>query len=510
MTQGILVIAEHRQQALRPVSLELVTAAQGVRGAFGDKVTVAVIGKGARSHESALSVAGVDELVFVETPDTEFEADTWEAAVTALAEELKPAVVLVAHSVDSMAFAAGLAVKRGWGYATDVFGLAEDGGALVGHARRLRPEAQRRAGVPGPRDGAGGGARRQLQAAAAAGLAGRARPRLRGPKARTRSVAYIEPPSTGDIDMTTREFILSVGRGVGEQDNIERFRELADALGASLGCSRPVADSGCCRSRARSASRQDGRVLQAVRGHGHLRRDPAPGRHEARGDRGRGQHRSQRIHLHRRPLRGGRRHVRDCRRAREATRLAAGVPAGASRAGRFFHPRSPYHQTTEETHEDAPSLPLGPCRCDRARMRGRPGGPRRRGQRGHAPPVAAAAYPEPAAAAAEAPAPDYTLTTNVGLFSQYVFRGISYTQEKPAVQGGADFAHSSGLYAGIWGSNVSSKAINEAVGEIDVYGGWAPTVATSPSTSACCASTSPTATIRAPARTTTPPRPTSA
>ena len=92
------------------------------------------------------------------------------------------------------------------------------------------------------------------------------------------------------------------------------------------------------------------------------------------------------------------------------------------------------------------------------------------------PPVAAAAYPEPAAAAAEAPAPDYTLTTNVGLFSQYVFRGVSYTQEKPAVQGGADFAHSSGLYAGIWGSNVSSKAINEAVGEIDVYGGWAPTV----------------------------------
>ena len=57
-------------------------------------------------------------------------------------------------------------------------------------------------------------------------------------------MAFIEPPSTGDIDMTTREFILSVGRGVGEQDNIGRFRELADSLGASLGCSRPVADSG--------------------------------------------------------------------------------------------------------------------------------------------------------------------------------------------------------------------------------------------------------------------------
>jgi electron transfer flavoprotein alpha subunit len=244
MTQGILVIAEHRQQALRPVSLELVTAAQGVRAAFGDKVTVAVIGKGARSHERALSVAGVDELVFVETPDTEFEADTWDAAVTALAEELKPAVVLVAHSVDSMAYAAGLAVKRGWGYATDVFGLAEDGGQLIatrgGYGQKLNVElefpgretvlAAVRGGSFKPPQQPGSPAARDLAIAA--------------PKARTRNVAYIEPPSTGDIDMTTREFILSVGRGVGEQDNIERFRELADALGASLGCSRPVADSG--------------------------------------------------------------------------------------------------------------------------------------------------------------------------------------------------------------------------------------------------------------------------
>lgn len=76
---------------------------------------------------------------------------------------------------------------------------------------------------------------------------------------------------------------------------------------------------------------------------------------------------------------------------------------------------------------------------------------------------------EPPAAAA----PDYTLTTNVGLFSQYVFRGISYTQKKPAIQGGADLAHSSGLYVGIWGSQISGKAIQGATGEIDLYGGYA-------------------------------------
>lgn len=242
--QGILVIAEHRQQVLRPVTLELVSAAQGVRAGFGDKVTVAVIGRGGRAHEAALSVAGVDELVFVDTPEAEFEADTWEAAVTALAAEMQPALILVAHSVDSMAYAAVLAVRQNYGFATDVFALAAEDGALVatrgGYGQKLNVELE----FPGR-----GTVLLAVRAGSFKPPQAKAQPAARdfafeAKAPRTRNVAYIEPPSTGDIDMTTREFILSVGRGVGEQDNIERFRELAESLGASLGCSRPVADSG--------------------------------------------------------------------------------------------------------------------------------------------------------------------------------------------------------------------------------------------------------------------------
>jgi len=59
------------------------------------------------------------------------------------------------------------------------------------------------------------------------------------------------------------------------------------------------------------------------------------------------------------------------------------------------------------------------------------------------------------ASALPAFADDHTFTGNVGLFSQYIFRGLTQTNEKPALQGGFDYAHKSGLYAGIWGSNVS-------------------------------------------------------
>lgn len=65
----------------------------------------------------------------------------------------------------------------------------------------------------------------------------------------------------------------------------------------------------------------------------------------------------------------------------------------------------------------------------------------------------------------------HSTSANVGLFSDYLFRGISFSDDKPAIQGGFDYAHSSGLYLGTWASNLS---IDEETNiEIDVYGGFA-------------------------------------
>lgn len=87
-----------------------------------------------------------------------------------------------------------------------------------------------------------------------------------------------------------------------------------------------------------------------------------------------------------------------------------------------------------------------------------------------------------AQAAPAAPAPDWTFTGNLGLYSQYVFRGVSQTNEKPAIQGGFDLGHKSGFYLGAWGSNVSwisdgtagqpSGQTASASVEWDFYGGY--------------------------------------
>lgn len=76
------------------------------------------------------------------------------------------------------------------------------------------------------------------------------------------------------------------------------------------------------------------------------------------------------------------------------------------------------------------------------------------------------------AADPKAPTPDFEISGNFGLFSDYRFRGISQTNRDPALQGGFDVAHKSGIYVGTWGSNVSRWANPGGSMEIDVYGGY--------------------------------------
>src|SRR5262245_24510431 len=59
------------------------------------------------------------------------------------------------------------------------------------------------------------------------------------------------------------------------------------------------------------------------------------------------------------------------------------------------------------------------------------------------------------AQAPAAPASTHTITGNAGLYSQYIFRGLTQTDRDPAVQGGFDYSHSSGFYLGTWASNIS-------------------------------------------------------
>jgi electron transfer flavoprotein alpha subunit len=240
---AILVIAEQRRGELRPVSLELIGAAQALRR-DGDSVSVAVLAPSPGPLTAPLKLAGVDEIIAVKVASPEFDPDTFESALGALIGARKPEVVLVAHSVDSFGYAAALAAKLGLGFATDVFKVERDGDELVatrgGYGQKVNVEVDFpgrstvllaiRANVYKPPE----------QAASPSVV------EFTAPVTQSRSSGrdFIELASTDDVDMTQAEFILTVGRGIGEEAKIAQFKELADAVGATLGCSRPIADAG--------------------------------------------------------------------------------------------------------------------------------------------------------------------------------------------------------------------------------------------------------------------------
>ena len=90
--------------------------------------------------------------------------------------------------------------------------------------------------------------------------------------------------------------------------------------------------------------------------------------------------------------------------------------------------------------------------------------------------VANAAFAQTKAAE---PEPDYTAAFNVGVVSDYRYRGITQTRYRPALQAGFDFTHKSGFYAGTALSNIKwisdySTTANNVKGdvELDLYGGY--------------------------------------
>jgi uncharacterized protein (TIGR02001 family) len=82
----------------------------------------------------------------------------------------------------------------------------------------------------------------------------------------------------------------------------------------------------------------------------------------------------------------------------------------------------------------------------------------------------------PAVSSAEEAKSPYTFTGNIGVATQYIFRGLTQTNREPAVQGGFDFSHESGFYLGNWNSNINwltdGGSYASSSIEMDFYGGY--------------------------------------
>jgi electron transfer flavoprotein alpha subunit len=237
---SVLIVAEHLRGQVRPITLELVSAAREL----GEETAVAVIAKDPGALADQVDVEGVNEIVSVEVEQDEFENDVYREAVEQLISDRSPDVVLVGFTVNGMGYAPALAAKLGIGFASDVFSIDAQASRLVVerafygskvHAEVEFPEGKtvllmiRPTAWP-PAEGAGGAVEAELEAS----ISG----------SRARHVDFQEVAASGDVDITAADFLLSVGRGVGEKENLGQFEGLAEKMGATLSVSRPLVDQG--------------------------------------------------------------------------------------------------------------------------------------------------------------------------------------------------------------------------------------------------------------------------
>jgi electron transfer flavoprotein alpha subunit len=240
---GILVLAETRRGELRDVSLELIGAACGVKDAAGGRLAVAVVAADADAHAGALGLEGVDEVLTVASPVPHFEAHVAQRALEALIEQERPSLVLTGHTIDALGFAPAVAVRAGLGFASDVTALGWEDGPTASrgaYGDKLVAELDfpgrettllmLRAGAFEPATGSGGASTRAVAVELGDAVA-------------TEHVEFREV-AAGDVDITKADFLLSIGRGIEDRDNIPQFEELAEKLGATLSVSRPLVDAG--------------------------------------------------------------------------------------------------------------------------------------------------------------------------------------------------------------------------------------------------------------------------
>ena len=234
-----LVVAEHVRGELRPISLELIAAAKSL----GGPVEVAVVATDPSAFVDAVNVEGVDEILAVKVDGDEFENDVYQQVVEQLIAERSPDVVLLGFTVNSMGYGPAIAAKLGTGFASDVFSVRDEGGELVAERSFYGAKVNGEVEFPGhdrvvllvratawpPAEGAGSATVTEVSVEPAA--------------SRARHTGWVEVQA-GDVDITTSDFLLSVGRGIGDKENLEQFEGLAEAMGATLSSSRPLVDAG--------------------------------------------------------------------------------------------------------------------------------------------------------------------------------------------------------------------------------------------------------------------------
>src|SRR5208282_1084677 len=247
----ILVIVEQREGKLNRVSWETIAGGQAIAAQTGWTLEAAVIGSGVASVASEVAAKKVAKVYAIES--ARLEPYTPDAFAHGLQEFLgkHPAkLVLMPHTYQVRDFVPKLATALQTTAISDVIGFKYEGGKLL--FTRQMFQGKFVADVSFAGSGPcfvtfqnGSFRADKVEAGAASMLAPVETVSVEIPDGVVRNKPQeVFKEAKQAVDLTQAEIIVSVGRGIKEQKNVELAKQLADALGGELAASRPICDNG--------------------------------------------------------------------------------------------------------------------------------------------------------------------------------------------------------------------------------------------------------------------------
>jgi electron transfer flavoprotein alpha subunit len=238
----VLAVTESRRGTLRDVSYEMVTAGRQLADDLGGELHLLVINGDVEGFADELNREGVDAVHTVDAGE-EFNHDVYVQAIEAGCGELSPTALLMPNSVNGLDYAPAVAGSLDLPLVTDVVGFDAGDGIEVtreqyggkvettygidadAYALTIRPAEWPQA------EGTGDATIEAMDVEIDESRIGT-------------TVNGFEEVAGGDVDITEADVLVSIGRGIEDEENLPLVEALADTLDATLSSSRPIVDNG--------------------------------------------------------------------------------------------------------------------------------------------------------------------------------------------------------------------------------------------------------------------------
>jgi electron transfer flavoprotein alpha subunit len=247
MAHDILVVVEHAAGKIDSITIQLLAVGSRLAEQLGVKLVGAVIGHRLESVEAALRGGGMDKLVLVDDPDLNLPSGEIQATVMAeVARQIDPRLVLIGYSLVGMELTPAIATKLGMNAWTNCVNVELRDGVVT--VTRPLFDSTMHAEIALEENETAVIALQKGSFAARESTAKQATVELlsvdvKNIPSQSKVLEITEEPR-GDVDIAKAEIIVSVGRGIGNEDKIHFTAELAEALDGVLACSRPIVDVG--------------------------------------------------------------------------------------------------------------------------------------------------------------------------------------------------------------------------------------------------------------------------